>query len=218
MKRELTTLLLFCLGTILVQCHHPYKFIIDKTYFSESPDREYSLFADLRTQTVLTVKGVYGKKQIGREWFPAVFSYSLKGIAYTILAESLPVNDNAYIQVTGNPVSQKLSFGLKGVGMEFKVLQVSERHELLQTAPFIEKSAQEYKKIYKKIESSIKPDHVQGWKLAPRWRSVVDENKGQVIVISKTADLMYQYELNFVYQLKSGSLRAVYCRRWFKGE
>ncbi|NIA31674.1 MAG: hypothetical protein GWP06_17415 [Actinobacteria bacterium] len=217
MKLELTTLL-FCLSTILVQCHHSYKFIIDKTYFSESSDREYSAFADLREQTVLTEKGVYGNKQIGRKLFPAVFSFTGKGIAYTLLTDSLAVEKGAYTRVKGKPVIQKLSFGLKGAGMEVKALQVDEFHQLFQTSPFVTKSIKEYERLYSKFKSSLKPDHVKNWKFSPHWRSIVDENKSRVIVTSKTTDLMYQYEIDFVWQLKSGSLQAVYCRKWFKGE
>lgn len=218
MKRELATLLLFCLSTILVQCHHSCKFIIDKTYFSESSDREYSVFADLRKQSVLTVKGVYGNKQIGRKHFPAVFALTGKGIAYTLLTDTLAVEKGTYMRVKGKPAVQKLSFGLKGTGTELKALQVNEFHQLFQTTPFITKSIQEYEKLYKKFESSLKPDRANNWKLVPHWRSIVDENKSKVIVISKSTDLMYRYEINFVWQLKSESLQAVYCQRWFKGE
>ncbi len=214
----LLTFLLACSAFLLLQCNHSYKLIVGKTYFEETSNREYSLLADLQKQTVLTLKGVYSKKRIGRKWLPAVFSYSSKGVAYTVLTDTLSANDNAYIQIKGKPVSQKMSFGLKDTGMELKVIQVSEFQQLFQTAPFITQSIKEYNRIHNKFESSLKPDHAKDWKFVPHWRSVINEEKGQVIVFSRTSDLMYQYEINFIYQLKNGSLRTVYCRRWFKGE
>jgi hypothetical protein len=168
--------------------------------------------------TSLSYRGIYSQEPYGRIGMVRQFDRR-KGWSYAILADPLPVEEGALVEVRGTVIIQEQP--IRGTSRVNKVKQfkVKDHQVLYDTHPLQERAKLEYRKIREKLQNQIS---LPGSKLKlredPDWR--VDWLRGEASIVAAAHfyDLMYAAEAQFLFTMDEQKLVAVYFHEWFKGE
>ena len=166
------------------------------------------------------VRGVYTLADSVFIPFPVVRFFDQEaGLHYAPLLTELSVEDGDLVEVKGRVVQMKIP--VKGSDWtQVEDVLAPEEVSLLSTSSELKKTAQrEYLAIRDELQKKITP---KGSRLVlpthPRWFVVWSETDGSFIVSTRCSDLMYQAEIDLVFDGPSNTLVEVYAVEWFKGE
>lgn len=138
-------------------------------------------------------------------------------MGYVLLNDTLRVIKNDFILTRGqvllnNDIRTKIKTPIK------TSLKVNNVESLYNTHKFVAITNSHYEQIRNKLSQQRKLESKLELTDTPHWSVLLNEDEGHVIVSNNQADLMWEWDLDFVYDLDSENLLKIYSHQWFKGE
>lgn len=206
---------------VLQTCRHSPQIITHDTFFGAHHINmpPANALDGLAAQSTLDVEGVFWPHFYAVEKQPALLWINSQDRAqFVLLADSLAVPFGDYVRLSGvvTNATMPLSHTYK---QRVNVLR-SETVEILRdTHTFLSKAQQDYDQSRAMLKIKVAAAGSKlAWPEKPAWQLLVDKKRSTMIVYFSTADLMYAADVNFIYDLQSGTLARVYAGEWFKGE
>ena len=142
-----------------------------------------------------------------------------QAMKYAPLLTELNVEDGDAVEITGLVVQRETSFHGTDRKHKEEMLSPEEVTLLHRSSKLKHLAQQEYVKIRPELQNKITPKgSVLNLPEVPRWWVVWSKTDGHFIVSARFSDLMYQGELDFVYDGQTQALKEIYGVEWFKGE
>jgi hypothetical protein len=209
-------------AALIISCQQSYQLTLGKTYFSEAMrlNRSEVLSPKADTLVMQTIQGVYGAERVGDRDLPVLRQFDpAKGKQLIWLADSLPVVKRSWVRIKGTLSTKQISLSPKFEPIKLSALNVEICDNLADLNPLVPKAEQEYSAIRNRLQASITPARS---KLQlpehPHWQLAVDPESNRAIVSMNVNDLMYEAEIDFVYDIAAEKLLSVYAVESFKGE
>ena len=141
------------------------------------------------------------------------------GLQCVPLLTELEPGDGDLVEVQGSIMLKEIP--MKGTGhVRRENVLMPEEVRIIRTSSELKKTAQEtYLGMRESLQQQITPkeSHLV-LRESPKWFVVWSKSDDSFIVSTRQIDLMYQAEIDFVFDGPSGKLRDVYAVEWFKGE
>ena len=173
-----------------------------------------------RVEKSFVAQGVYTAPDTAYVDTPTLRLFDDKvGLKYVSLMAQLDAEDGDLVEVKGKVYQKEISIKETNF-IQKKEILIPDEVRIIQKSSDLKKSVQnEYQNMKVMLQKKITPE---GSRLVlqdtPRWYVVWSESDGSFIVSTRQTDLMYQAEIDFVFDGETYILKEVYAVEWFKGE
>ncbi len=177
-----------------------------------------SLIADAKQDSLIEVVGIYCDKDVFIDKYPVIRMYK-DGKYYIPLSIRIPCPNGMLVKIKGKVVQLSVTYSLIKKTLSYNHLEPIAIEVVFDTAKLIKDVTDEYNRIRQKLQQQITIEQSK-LQLAedPDWAIWHDEKEEVFIFDSHQNDLMYAADIEFIIDARTGKIKDVYAREWFKGE
>jgi hypothetical protein len=219
-----STLILIVILFFLLQCaRQTYRIHIGESFYPSSQQlTNYggSAIAAARADTLIELTGIYCDKNIFLDRYPVIRIYSREqGRLFAPLSARLDCQDGSLINIKGRVVNLPITYSVIKKTLYYNHLEPRTYYTVSDNQKIIDKVNVEFQKIRDDLQKNITIEQSKlQLSLHPEWDIWFDEQTNIFIFHSHQYDLMYAADIDFVVDAKTGKIKDVFAREWFKGE
>ena len=179
-----------------------------------------SAIAAARPDTIIEVTGIYCDKNIFLDKYPVIRLYSRdSGKLFVPLSARLDSNDGSLIKIKGKVINLPITYSVIKKTLYYNHLEPLSFHIISDNQKIIHEVNQEYQKIKDGLQKKITIEQSKlQLSLHPEWTIWFDEQTNIFIFHSHQYDLMYAADIEFIVDARTGKIKDVFAKEWFKGE
>lgn len=223
MNHLVISLIMF--SVVIQDCaHQRYQVHIGQSFASNArPMTSYgsSAIAATSPDTVIELSGIYCDQNIFLDKYPAVRIYSSeKGKQMVPLSVPLMnCSSGDLIRITGKVINLPITYSIIKKTLNYNYLEPISFTTISDNQKVIELVNQEYRAIKADLQHKITIDQSMLQLSAdPEWMIWYDDSEEIFIFHSHQFDLMYAADIEFIVAARTGKIKEVYAKEWFKGE
>lgn len=211
------------LGVNLHCARQTYHIHIGESYYHTSRQATNyggSAIAAARIDSVIELTGIYSDRNIFLNKYPVIRIYSSdRGRLLAPLSARLDCLDGSLIKIKGRVVQLPITYSVIKKTLYYNYLEPESYHTISDNQKIIDHVNFEYQKIRDELQLKITIEQSKlKLSLQPEWDIWFDEQANIFIFHSHQHDLMYAADIEFIVDARTGKIKDVFAREWFKGE
>ena len=173
-----------------------------------------------QSETNSLVKGIYTSPDSSFIQRPMLRFYEKgTGLKYALLSKELDAHDGDLVEVRGEIREREFLMENIRATRKESILEPDDVCIVSQSSRLRATVQHEYHLIKEMLQKRITPERSRLiLPDKPRWYIVWSVSDGLYIISTRAVDLMYQAEIDFVWDAETKILKDVYAVEWFKGE
>ncbi|MCU0644589.1 MAG: hypothetical protein MUC94_10040 [bacterium] len=179
-----------------------------------------SAIAAARADTLIELTGIYCDKNVFLDRYPVIRIHSsAQGKLFAPLSARLDCQDGSLINIKGRVVNLPITYSIIKKTLYYNHLEPRTYYTISDNQKIIDKVNVEFQKIRDDLQKKITIEQSKlQLSLLPDWDIWFDEQRNILIFHSHQHDLMYAADIEFIVDAKTGKIKDVFAKEWFKGE